>query len=549
MKRLISALIISLFFILPGCKKGETTIYPDKVELSVSSVTVNQASLLVSHNGDAGVNYYVVSLKDNGSGVTDSDLLSAARKELFSGAALLHGKKRIVTLEGLEANASYAAMVVFADDAGTLLSTLPHARADFETGGAFLTLELSGKTKTSLTVKVESKGYDAWCIFTSLDFKTGAQTLIRQALDSEQPPEPHTAATETVELNGLEPGYEYRVIVFPANSSGIYPVHEMKVFRTDWDPVATDEWGIVYKGMVMQEGYDLPCPLFEMQIPEGVILAVCLFRYEKYRSNPSLKYWMEKMIDYSDERFWVEDVTWTTSPPDPVEWVLLAVETAGVSRHLTGRYYMSDPFQVNYDEYPATQGYQKWLGKWEVGDGRISYTLDIREDKKNQTYIASGWENRSDQITLLFDGELGDLKFVTQLVDEHYTFSDGRLGYKYFTAFFYNEEDDQFYDYDYTNELIAVASFTEDDKASIRPVPITMNSGRIDYPHYMQFVIYPVVDDGYIYFYNEADELPHLPMTMTRKSSLDHATNSFHNGSGSLSDAPFAACRRTGKVR
>ena len=150
---------------------------------------------------------------------------------------------------------------------------------------------------------------------------------------------------------------------------------------------------------------------------------------------------------------------------------------------------MSDPFQVNYDEYPATQGYQKWLGKWEVGDGRISYTLDIREDKKNQSFIASGWENRSDEFTILYDIVEGGLKFVTQLVDEHYTFSDGKLGYKYFTAFFYNEEDDQFYDDDYTNELIAVASFTEDDKASIRPVPITMDSGRIDYPHYMQFVM------------------------------------------------------------
>ena len=280
------------------------------------------------------------------------------------------------------------------------------------------------------------------------------------------------------------------------------------------------------------------------------VLAICLFRLEKFQNNPSLKYWMEELIDFSDERFWVEDVTWTTSPPDPVEWVLLAVETAGVSRHLTGRYYMSDPFQVNYDEYPATQGYQKWLGKWEVGDGRIAYDLEIRENKKNLTYMAAGWEDDTDEIPLYYNLADGGLEFRSLITNESLTLPDGSKGYEIFTATVYSDRYQGYYTLN-DNNILAIARFTEDDKASIEPLPIYYTDDwTVEYPFCMSFVAYNYDEsDDSIYGYHGYDELPHFPMTMTRKSSLDHATNSFHNGSASMSDAPLAIGRRTGKVR
>lgn len=540
---------ISVLLAFLGCKPEGANTDAALISISVSSITDTQANLLVTHNGANNDAYYVVCHRVDRTDYTDAQLMDIAQEELSSGAAVLRGKKRIVTIDGLVSGGVYAALAVFVDETGAVRRTAASARVNFTAGVAHpLKLSFISRTKTSIEVRVECEEDEGWFIFATTDLRTDDQTLIQKELLDPDAGLITRYGTKDLVLEQLHPGWCYKVITFPADESGRYLRYDQIVQRTDWDPVKT-EWDITYEGMTIYEDEELPSPLFSLHLPKTDTVVVSLFNLSALDDKFTLKYWMEAMVDRMGNWYTCDYKTFQPAPPRVGDWALLVVETEGVSYNLTGRYYLSETIHVQYDK--AVESYLRWLGDWAVGDKDHTYHITIGQKDINSSYSVVGWENYMDEVVFYYDTVSGDMDIHSYLYDDDFTFYEGDHGELVFTALSYVEAENAYYPIP-GGRKIATAQWEDSDKAVIVACDVSISKDFVAHPCYIQFIGYVDGDDDHYYFYTDPEEEPRLPMTMVREKAAAYADKGFtlnNGGAGSLSHSVLLSRKSSGRIR
>lgn len=531
---LLSLIVLALF----SCKKGEDKADAGSISIEVSSISGKKANLLVKHDGGNTATYYVLCKKMEGGLLPDEDLIDLARKELSGGGKALYGRNRVITVDGIEEGAVYSAMVVFTGDNADIIPGMPYGRVDFSTGAdGSLNITLLSKDKTSFRIKVESTSDSEWCIFASSDIETDDQIQIGQFLSDEDIKPVRLSGSQTVVFQDLEPGWKYKVIATETVPLGgrLYSCVSDQ-YRTDFDLVFSEKWNVKYKGLYSEKEAELPGPQFEMDLPAYSTIIGYLWPDYMFDSY-DIKYLVEWSADNADSWVGNSKYGWKShpvmfAPVTPGIRRLLIVETNGETSNLTGRYYLSDPITIQYDG-PA-KSYLRWLGKWIVGDDRVSYTVTIEEKEENKSFSVSGWQGLEDVFTADYVPRDGTLSFQSHVIYEDYTYNNGRHGYITFGAQAYNPKTGK-------NSVtqpglhLAYAYFIDAESAVIEPEIAHFINGEETRFLAMQFIRYFDDDSEYCYPLEDIDKVPHFPMTMTRITDATSETKSGSAICGSIS--------------
>ncbi len=210
--------------------------------------------------------------------------------------------------------------------------------------------------------------------------------------------------------------------------------------------------------------------------------------------------------------------------------------------------------KFNVEEEQPTADYLKWIGKWTVTSGHISYTLNITQEEANFMYRVDGWETGGSVNTVM------DLEYLETFYD------NGRMFFtsQYITT--YNDEDlkvdvDECFlgqvDYDGIHQEqglylipdegldLAEAFFETDRSAVLRPCRVRANIGgeMFEAPFYnMQYFF---TDGKTWYHYN--DNVPPFPLTMTYAGEADLMPRRLRSGVFTRADSADDSALRRGK--
>jgi hypothetical protein len=542
-----SAIFLILCLLRFGCKKQETIQYPSVFNLSLSSEATTIANVLVEHDGDASVEYYLVCLREKGKDYSDAELIHLAKEDLSAGAKRRKGNKRIVSFDGLIVDSRYVVAAVLTGSDGNVFNDKLAARLDFETGTSYnINVTVTGRSKTSLDVKVESDADRPWFIFASSDFGTDdIQSLITKEYSGKDYSGQMHIGSKTVTIDGLQPGWRYRVIAAYEPGNGHFFNYEMEKARTDWDPVPATDWEISYVGMQKEEGKDVAGVAFSISVPEGETIAASLLMSIAFEYNNDLKYWLESVVD--NDYFLLDyGPVANFGPVEQTEWFLIVVGTEGVSYNLSGKYYKSAPIHVDYGG--ALESYDKWLGKWSVGDDKVRFNLWIEQGNINYEYIAYGWENFADEFPIRFDPGTGDLKFLASVTMPDHIDDNNVLMDIAFSGLYYDRLDKAYYTFG-KGGYLAEAKLIDENKASISPCTTDFSDGEDYYLSTMQFIGYPKGDNYHYFHWSDPDEVPHFPMTMERLEGKANEKKMFRPLGGFDSRRPSLACTKQAKER
>ena len=114
-------------------------------------------------------------------------------------------------------------------------------------------------------------------------------------------------------------------------------------------------------------------------------------------------------------------------------WLMFLVGMDG-DGYITGSYAETS---VNIPEETPTEGYNKWIGEWNIGNGKIVYPVSIEKSEANYTYILRGWETgdsidsakgeQMDQeyLEAEYDNYNGNLYFKSQYLG---TYTENNVG-------------------------------------------------------------------------------------------------------------------------
>ena len=138
----------------------------------------------------------------------------------------------------------------------------------------------------------------------------------------------------------------------------------------------------------------------------------------------------EKVTDY----FYYEDVQdYLLDRIRMGNWLMFLVGMDG-DGYITGSYAETS---VNIPEETPTEGYNKWIGEWNIGNGKIVYPVSIEKSEANYTYILRGWETgdsidsakgeQMDQeyLEAEYDNYNGNLYFKSQYLG---TYTENNVG-------------------------------------------------------------------------------------------------------------------------
>ena len=524
MKCRLFILCITVFAFF-SCVRKATENYPaHDVSLTLTSQSGPKANLLVRHDGGNELPYYVFCGMAEAP-LTNQQLMDKAQEDLTAGGRLLYGKNRVVSLEDLNEGAAYSALIVFTDQDAAILRDSPFARVDFITGADIsINLNLVGKDKTSLTVNVESESDVRWCAFVTDDLAEDPLTLANRFLSDEDNPAELFSGTQTLTFDDLQPGWKYRVIAARLSTSGNKCLsYNQQTWRTDFDLVFTDKWNVRCDGLVLEEGEEIPVLQYRMDLKAGDAVKFNLFSYElleQYGPERLAVALVDSNLGWHDSFDGFMDYPITALPLAAGYYFLMIVETEGETPNLTGEYYVSEPFALDYGAPLAS--YSRWLGQWQVGDGEVTYHVTIAEREVNRSFTISGWEDYDDEIYASFHPQDGTLSLNSQIVEDDCDFGEDGRGQVVFSAICHNEADQNNYFLTLNNRM-AFAYFTDANTATLEPELVTFFDGEVSPCMTMQFFIIFYSEPNYAYESHPIEQVPHFPMTMVRESITPHA--------------------------
>ncbi|MBR6933493.1 MAG: hypothetical protein IKH49_09350 [Bacteroidales bacterium] len=225
--------------------------------------------------------------------------------------------------------------------------------------------------------------------------------------------------------------------------------------REDTDPVETvlnkpSNWSIQYKGrenFTETDGYvsrvervSVRCPGADYYILRTISpddlkdlykndLKAFFEEEAKYLREDAYNY-KEKVTDY----FYVEEVQdYLLDRMRMGNWLMFLVGMDD-NGFITGSYAETS---VNIPEETPTESYNKWIGEWNIGDGKIIYPISIEKGEANYTYIIRGWETGSsidektgeqmnqEYLEAEYDNNNGNLYFKSQYLG---TYTENNVG-------------------------------------------------------------------------------------------------------------------------
>ncbi len=310
-------------------------------------------------------------------------------------------------------------------------------------------------------------------------------------------------------------------------------------------------WRIVYAGREEQNGSKVE--VIDVDgIPSGTSYLVSVINranYETYKGDvkaffrDELKYAGDYIYKGNSQRVLFDPFRHGT-------WYAFVI---GLDKNLelSGEYAY---LKFNVEQEQPTADYLKWVGKWTVTSGRISYTLNITQEEANYIYRVDGWETGSSVGTVM------DLEYLETFYDN---------GSMYFTSQYittYNDEDlkvdvDECFlgqvDYDGIHQEqglylipdegldLAEAILQPGGSAILRPCRVKTNIGGevFEAPFYnMQYFF---TDGNTWYHYN--DNVPPFPMTMTFVGEPDLQPSRRLRGLSTRAEVSDADAPRRGK--
>ena len=310
-------------------------------------------------------------------------------------------------------------------------------------------------------------------------------------------------------------------------------------------------WVIEYKGREKytdDNGYVSDVERFHVEAPGAAYYLVRTINPDVFRENYGTdvlaffrdeQHYLEQDAEYNNEK--VTDYLYSESPQDLLfdrirhgDWdgYLIGFDARG---KVTGEYAKCS-FTIQ-EEVP-TAAFQKWLGKWTVSSGGISYDVVVSSSEANFAYYIDGWET-GDSI----DSETGTIMDGDR--DWFETYFEPSNGAMYFTSQYIQtyEEDGSTYDqYFYGNiyyngRLVEKGEYVITEEGfDIAAATLTNDGGTRGQVSGCGINVYMTDSDSSLYettftsmqYYAFRDgndllkfnlNIPQFPLTMVKKSS------------------------------
>ena len=234
-------------------------------------------------------------------------------------------------------------------------------------------------------------------------------------------------------------------------------------------------------------------------------------------------YLAQTLENYADFGVTIDDFTYTGSETAYIDKLrhgsyngyMIGVDANGKA---TGDYAVCS-FTVA--EATPTDAFKKWLGTWDIGDGKTTFRITVSSAEANEYYTVTGWEagetmeaDFSDySFETSFDAEKGTMNFFTQWLneetDEQGTFQVG------FYGMLSGDGGPDLED----GDVMATATLSDDTHAAVAAQSIEYYADESG----SKTTVYDFVSMQYLgyddeYYYEFDNTVPGFPMSMTRIS-------------------------------
>lgn len=269
---------------------------------------------------------------------------------------------------------------------------------------------------------------DGWYGFVTKDFTTDEAVLIRTAVldllkSGKFATELKFGNKANIKVNELEQLTNYKYIVFGLNAEGeVYGKHSACTFTTDYGPFykIDNGWDARFKKYELVTYADITydCIILDIEKKAGCkskyfypfMLSESNYKYNTVdlgRTEDQIamligqdyEYMFQYYMSYSKD-YTMDSLTMKASGeyPEP------RYSNNGV--FYSGKYYVfvmgfnekgvaDKTYQMIEVEVPEAEAYDhfnKWLGQWNVSDGKISYDIEIDKYDNNLSFLVYGWE-------------------------------------------------------------------------------------------------------------------------------------------------------------
>lgn len=546
--------------LLVGCNDPfSTKNFPDFSDVQFTVTSSNETStgayINISHDGTSHDTYCGFITTDCTTGI--DAIVNQKIKELNDNKVDLYtevksGTARTAVLTGLQSGTNYRYVVFGLNTDGTTYGKSGECQFSTLKGAPELSINLVGNpTESTAMVSVTTTGdeTDKWYCFVTTDVETSLATLCKNTLAGTANLNSKLQdGDKTLEFSSLASNTAYRAVVTGVKDGTVYGTPVAVEFRTTrrvFDVVKNPNWTIVDKGkgnLTDSEG--------NVETYDHIIECTAATNEDMYfimvMDEAGMEYYNWDLVSffsdacdymtgllkqfnaqYGANLTWY-DISYTTSAKEGYTFdedgnyyaYAIGVLPDGSP---SGKYAVTDPIVVSV---PMSDEFKAWIGKWTIGSGSTTYSINIKRNETEKSYAITGWQSEAVGDTpcyALFNAEDGSMSFAGSKIADSVTLTDGS-GNQINCALWFSGIDTDSYVYTMNSVYeIAKSTFSNSDKtkASVTGNTVSRNDGSTATFATMGFIATANSGNG-VYGFTET---PTFPLTMTKSASSASASS------------------------